>query len=145
MFGLSDGAMSFDNMKNGAQNAWRTNQIFLNVNFKFDLGGSIMDLNRLIEEKRLVIMPDLLQLKIQLETWTMEHTGPENEGHALCLALANIASMLYQTKRTIVKPKPILPYTGQQEEFLKKVQTALTKSKALKPPPLSWKNIKAQM
>lgn len=124
MFGLSEGAMSFDNIKTGAFTTWRNCGIFLNMNTRFDLSGAIMDLNRLLNEGRIVIAPDLLQLKIQLETWVVENDKPDNDSHSLCLALANIASMLVQTKRTKVEPKKIIPYTGQQEAFYKKVHAA---------------------
>lgn len=134
LFGLADGAASFENIKHGPFIAWRNQNIYMNVNFRFDLGGAISDLNKMIEEGRIIIAPDLLQLKVQLETWVIDNERPDNEGHALCLALANLVSMLVQTKRTRVEPRKLVPYSSQKEAFMKKITESFNTTKRLVAP-----------
>ena len=103
-------------------------------NFHFDLNGAILYLNRMLDEYRITILPDLIGLKTQLETWVIDNERPAVEGYGLCMALGNIISMLHQTKRMDRKPIPLIPYgvtitkegqiiqRGSKEKFLNKTE-----------------------
>lgn len=111
MFGLSDAAMEFTNIKDGPYLTWQNRyMIMVQPNFFFDIMGSILVLNKMIEENRLVAYPDLEMLKIQLETWAIDNDRPDTEGRALCMCLCNIVSMLIQSKKIDRPPKKLRPY-----------------------------------
>jgi hypothetical protein len=135
MFGLAEGAMEFTNMKDGPYLTWQNRHLIsIQPNWWFDLNGAILKLNELFEEKRIVILPDMPMLKLQLETWSIDNDRPDNDEHPLCLALANLISMLMQSRKVERRPKPLIPYGikvlgngtvirgGEKEAFLNKVE-----------------------
>lgn len=135
MFGISDQAFDMTNIKDGPYLAWQNkHMIALLPNFHFDLNGAILYLNRMLDEHRITILPDLIGLKTQLETWVIDNERPAVDGYGLCMALGNIISMLHQTKRMDKKPAPLVPYgvtitkdgmivqKGSKEKFLNKTE-----------------------
>ena len=110
MFGMTDATTEMTHVKDGPHLMWQKHMIGVNPNFFFDLNGSILKLNEMINQNRIVILPDMPLLRLQLETWVLDNDKPDNENHALCLALCNIISMLVQTKRMTQKPKALIPY-----------------------------------
>jgi hypothetical protein len=128
MFGLSEGAVSFEHIKDGPYLSWQNDHLIaIQPNFYFDLRGAVLTINKMIERGALVIMPELDKLRVQLENWHIDNDQPDNEGRPLCLALANIVSMLVATKRVEKTPKKIIPYTGQKEKFITKVEEFFAK------------------
>ena len=67
------------------------------------------------------------KIRVQLENWHIDNDQPDNEGRPLCMALANIVSMLIATKRVDRAPQKIVPYSGQKEKFLTKVEEFFAK------------------
>jgi hypothetical protein len=135
MFGLTDAALEFNNIKDGPYLAWQNkHMIAIQPNFFFDLNGAILQLNKMFEENRIVILKDMGMIKLQLETWVIDNDRPDNEGHSLCLALCNIISMMVQSKRLNRKPKALVPYGvrinangaiefgGKKEDFLNRAE-----------------------
>jgi hypothetical protein len=135
MFGLQDGAVGFETIKDGPYLSWlHKHVIALQPNFFYDLDGAIIQLNKMLDEGRILIYSDLLELKRQLETWTLDNARPDGDNRGLCFCLCNILSMMIQTKRVIKEPDPLEPYgvritktgsikTGHgKEEFLNRAE-----------------------
>lgn len=142
MFGLSEGSIEFTNIKDGPYLIWQNKHFIpLQPNFQFDLGGAILQMNKMFEEKRIVILPDMMQLRLQLETWAIDNEIPDTDDRGLCLALCNIISMMHQTKRLEKAPKPLHPYgitikkdgtiieNAGKEAFLNRVQKLYSEGK----------------
>lgn len=111
MFGLNDAAIGFENIKDGPYMLWMIkHSISILPNFFFDLGGAILQLNKMLDEGRIIIHKDCSELKRQLETWTLENDRPDTDNRGLCMALCNIISMLVQSKRAKKEPHPLEPY-----------------------------------
>jgi hypothetical protein len=128
MFGLSEGAVTFEHIKDGPYLAWQNEfLVAIQPNFYFDLRGAVIAINKMITSNSIVILPELENLRIQLESWSIDNDVPDNEGRPLCMALANIVSMLVATKRIERVPKKFKEYSGEREKFLSKVEEIFKK------------------
>ena len=95
-------------------------------NFKYNEAGAILEVERLINQKKLYVddktiedIPLVTTLPYDMVEWGWGG-GSAEPGYGLCRALCNIASALYEgyVGETI---KPMKPYSKEKSDYLQKI------------------------